>query len=79
MKCLNYLVLLHDNNLTGVVPEEICNRTFFKLQFLQADCAVEIECECCKCCADGSVRCLKTMLTASSLKILQRVIMSGTR
>ena len=44
---------LHDNNLTGSVPREICN---LKLKELVVDCLgpnPEVKCDCCTICCRG--------------------------
>jgi len=48
-------LFVYDNDLTGVMPQEVCIRAAFRLKDLTADCAVEVECECCsECCTDGA-------------------------
>ena len=44
---------LHDNNLTGRMPKEICD---MKLETLIADChgpMPEVKCDCCTVCCEG--------------------------
>lgn len=44
---------LHDNNLVGTMPKEICDK---KLDMLVADChgkRPEIQCDCCHVCCEG--------------------------
>lgn len=51
---LNYL-RIESNNLSGYIPQEVCQVFFDTYPIFYSDCTEEIECDCCTyCCLDGA-------------------------